>query len=115
MSLTRDEAERASATFFDAELAPLGRALQAAGAQLADVAPHRAADSHYTPAPAFGKADFALPAVGDAETLRAALFAQWADTPDLQPLADKVAQLFEQIGVEIEQSSEVSPFVYVMF
>ena len=67
---------------------------------------------HY---PAFGKPDFALPAFGDAEALRAALLAQWADTPDLHPLAGKLAQLFEQIGVEIEQSSELSPFVYVMF
>lgn len=93
----------------------MGRALQAAGAQLADLAPRRAADNHYTPAPAFGKADFALPAVGDAETLRAALLAQWADTPDLHPLAGKLAQLFEQIGVEVEQPSELSPFVYAMF
>ena len=115
MSLTKDEAERASSIFFDAELVPLGKALQAAGAQLADVVPRRVADSHYTSAPAFGKADFALPAHGDAETLRAALLAQWADAPELQPLAGKVAQLFEQIGVEIEQSSELSPFVYVMF
>lgn len=115
MSSTREAAERAAADFHDQVLVPLGRDLQAAGAQLADVAPRRWAATFYQAVPAFGKASFDLGAGGDPETLRASLLRQWNDEPALHPLAEKVAELSAKLGSGIELSSEVSAFVYVMF
>ncbi len=115
MSSTREAAERAAAEFHDRVLVPLGRELQRAGDRLADVAPLRTAESFYQNVPAFGKADFDLRVGGDPETLRASLLRQWKDEPRLHPFAEKVAEFSASLGSDLDLSSEVSAFVYVMF
>jgi hypothetical protein len=107
--------ESAALQLFDEVLVPLAAQLRAADTSLADVAPRRAAESFYEPVRAFARADFEIVAGGDPETLRAALLQQWKDEPALHPLAEHLARLSGEIGVEREQSAEVSPFLYVMF
>jgi len=107
--------ERAAAQLFDEVLAPLAAQLREANASLADVAPRREAESFYEPVRAFARADFEIAAGGDPETLRAALLQEWRNEPALHALAGHLARLSNEIGVEREQSAEVSPFLYVMF
>ena len=115
MSSTREAAEAAAAEFYDRVLAPLGRQLQAEGAALADVAPRRSAESFYEAEAPFGKAEFELAAGAESAVLLASLLAQWRNEPALHPLAEKVVALSAKVGADVELSSEVSAFVYVMF
>jgi len=115
MSSTNRKAERAARDFFDEVLCPLGHKLRESGIVLADVGSSRTAHSFYEPVLPFGKKDFELATGGDPENLGASLLRQWRDEPALHPLAGKLAELAKKIGSEVEQSGEVSPFVYVMF
>jgi len=107
--------ESAAAQLFDEVLVPLAERLREAHASLADVAPRRVAESFYEPVPSFTRADFEIAPGGDPEALRAALLHEWRNEPALHALAGHLARLSGEIGVEREQSAEVSPFLYVMF
>ena len=108
-------AEAAAARLFDEVFVPLAEQLREHGVSPADVMARRTAESFYEPVPAFTRADFDIPAGGGSEALRAALLRQWRNEPELHALAEHVARLSGEIGVEREQSAEVSPFLYVMF
>ena len=108
-------AEVAAARFFDEALASLGARLRQAGVALADVAPRRQAETYYQSVPAFARADFEIKSGGDPETLRLALLEQWKNEPALRSLAEGLAALSSDVGADLEQSAEVSPFLYVMF
>jgi hypothetical protein len=115
MSSIDERNDARAARFYDEVIVPLGAALRQQGVVLADVEPARASASYYTPVAPFAKADFESAIGAEGEALAAALVAVWAGRPFLHALARQLATLSADLEPPPTQTSDVSPFVYVMF
>ncbi len=115
MSSIDDRNEERAARFFDEVILPLAAAVRQQGQVLAYVAPRRSAASYYRPVAPLGKADFELRGVADGEALVEALVNVWSGRPFLHALARELAALSATFEPQPPQTSDVSPFVYVMF
>lgn len=98
--------------FFREQLAPAAAALRERGVELFPMGPDPSAESWWEPAPA--DPEFVEL---DAEAIAPALAERWRaqDLPELAALAESLMELARELEVDEEPSSEVSPFVYVMY
>jgi hypothetical protein len=109
MSSTEEAKLRA---FFREKLVPAAIKLRERGVELFPVGPDPDAESWWEPGPTEEEFVELAP-----EEIEAALVARWqaADLPELVALAEPLMKLARELEVTEEPSSEVSPFVYVMY
>ena len=98
--------------FFREKLAPAARRLRERGVDLFPTGPDPDAESWWEPGPTEEEFVELTP-----EQIEAALAARWqeAELPELAELAGPLMELARELEITEEPSSEVSPFVYVMY
>ena len=99
-------------TFFREKLVPAAMKLRERGVDLFPTGPDPDAESWWEPGPTEEEFVELSP-----EQVEAALAARWlaADLPELAALAGPLMELARELEITEEPSSEVSPFVYVMY
>jgi hypothetical protein len=114
MSSTDDRAasEAALRAFFRDRLVPAAEALRARGVELFPLSSDAGADSYWE-TPAAGDEFEEL----DPDAIARALEARWQglDLAELRDLVEPLMALARELEVTEEPTSEVSPFVYVMY
>ncbi len=114
MSSTEDLAasEAALRAFFRDRLVPAAAALRARGVELFPLSPDAGADSYWE-TPAEGDEFEEL----DPDAIASALDARWESLglDELRALVEPLMALARELEVTEEPTSEVSPFVYVMY
>ncbi|MCU0609736.1 MAG: hypothetical protein MUF22_08235 [Chitinispirillaceae bacterium] len=98
------------ALFFAEEIIPAVRKLNARRVEFVEISLEDDSASWYRPFTA-------QPCLErlDGKALAVRLQELWHDVPELVALTTKLAQLAETQKARVEQSAEVSPFIYVMF
>jgi hypothetical protein len=98
--------------FFREKLAPVAQKLRERGVDLFPMGPDPDSESWWEPGPTEEPFVELAP-----EEVEAALAARWqaADLPELVALAGPLMELARELEITEEPSSEVSPFVYVMY
>ena len=108
----RERSEAALRAFFRDELAPAAEALRARGEELFPLRPDASMDSYWE-TPAEGDDFEEL----DPDAIAAALSARWESLglDELKALVEPLMRIARELEVTEEPTSEVSPFVYVMY
>ena len=98
--------------FFRAKLVPAAKKLRERGVNLFPTGPDPDAESWWEPGPSEDELVELTP-----EEIEAALAARWqaAGLPELVALAGPLMELARELEITEEPSSEVSPFIYVMY
>ena len=99
--------------FYRDHLVPVAERLRARGVSLFPVGPEPEADTWYRPGPS-GEAEFVEIEIDDCERLIRELW-EARGLPEIAELAGPLMELSRELEQTEEQSSEVSPFVYVMY
>lgn len=109
MNSTDDDKLR---TFFREKIIPAAIQLRERGVELFPLGPDPEAESWWEPGPTEDEFVELAP-----EQIEAALSARWqaADLPELVALVAPLMELARELEVTEEPSSDVSPFVYVMY
>lgn len=99
-------------SFFREKLAPAASKLRERGVELFPTGPDPDAESWWEPGPTEDEFVELTP-----EEIGAALSARWraAGLPELVALAEPLMELAQELEITEQPSSEVSPFVYVMY
>jgi hypothetical protein len=96
--------------FFRARIVPAAEALRARGTEFFALEPDRARSSYWNTRP---REEGYIFEIGD--DLAGEFHAMWRDHPDLQTLAAELAAISRTLDHRVDESGDVSPFIYAMF
>jgi len=99
--------------YFAQVLVPAADRLRARGVRLMPLGPEPEADTWYVPGPS-GEPEFVEFDVEDCERIMRA-FWEAQGCHELAEMAGQLAELAQELEIGEEESSDVSPFIYVMF